>query len=335
MMLPEDRPYLIAEIGGNHEGSFEAALALCDLALGSGADAVKFQLYRADHLVNSLIDPERHGHFRGFELSRDQHITLAERCLRAGVDYLASVWDTEMLDWIDSYLHAYKVGSGDLTARPLVREFARRGKPIILSTGLSSLAEVNDAVADIRTINPAYEEPDSLVLLQCTSSYPTEAGEANLRSMATLASITGVEVGYSDHTLGQTALKVAAARGARVLEFHFTDSREDRTFRDHQVSLTSSEVRKLRDWCDTVAATLGAGDKRPTHGELLAGHDVSFRRGLYPARDLPAGHVISSDDIVALRPAVGIGAEHFDAVIGATLAVHVREREPLDQGMLL
>lgn len=335
MRLPIDRPYLIAEIGGNHEGSFEAALKLCDLALGSGADAVKFQLYRADHLVNAAVDAERHAHFRGFELTRAQHVALAERCSRAGVDYLASVWDIEMLDWVDDHLSAYKVGSGDLTARPLVREFARRGKPIILSTGLSSMVEVRDAVADIRNANPFYREAGTLILLQCTSSYPTDDGEANLRAMMTLASIPGVEVGYSDHTLGPGALMVATARGARVLEFHFTDDREGRKFRDHQVSLISEEVKELRAWGDTVAAVLGSEVKAPTDGEVLAGHPVSFRRGLYPARDLPAGHVLSALDLVALRPAVGLLAEDFDSVLGATLAVDVHQWAPLDRSMLL
>lgn len=334
MNLPTGRPYLIAEIGGNHEGDFASAVGLCDLAIGSGADAVKFQLYRADHLVNASVDRNRHQHFRSFELDREQHVALAERCERAGVDYLASVWDIEMLDWVDEHLSAYKIGSGDLTARPIVREFARRGKPIILSTGLSTMTEVREAVADIRSINDFYQDPGTLLLLQCTSSYPTEDGDANLRAMSDLSSIPRVEVGYSDHTRGSAALKVAAALGARVLEFHFTDRREGRTFRDHQVSLTSPEVGELRSWCDAVSATLGDKDKGPTEGELRAGHRVSFRRGLYPAHDFPAGHRITSSDIVALRPAVGLSAEEFDFVVGATLAVDVRQGEPLDRGML-
>ena len=334
MNLPTGRPYLIAEIGGNHEGDFASAVELCDLAIGSGADAVKFQLYRADHLVNASIDPNRHEHFRAFELNREQHVKLAERCAHRGVDYLASVWDIEMLDWIDEYLSAYKVGSGDLTARPIVREFAHRGKPIILSTGLSTMTEVRDAVVDIRSVNEFYEESETLVLLQCTSSYPTEDGEANLRAMSTLSSIPRVEVGYSDHTRGMTALKVAAVLGARVLEFHFTDYREGRAFRDHQVSLTATEVDELRSWCDAASATLGNHEKGPTEGELRAGHHVSFRRGLYPARDLPAGHRITPGDIVALRPAVGLPAEEFDFIVGATLAVDVRQGQPLGKSMV-
>ncbi len=335
MKLPEGRPYLIAEIGGNHEGSFEAAIHLCDLALESGADAVKFQLYRADHLVNASVDAQRHEHFRRFELTRDQHIALAERCVRAGVDYLASVWDTTMIDWVDAHLSAYKVGSGDLTARPIVREFARRGKPIILSTGLASMSEIRDAVADVRNTNPVYERPGAVTLLQCTSTYPTEIGEANLRMMTTLSSIPGVEVGYSDHTEGTMALKIAASLGARVLEFHFTDRREGRTFRDHQVSLTSDEVKDLRNWCNAASEVIGSKEKLPTDGEMLAGHVSSFRRGLYPTRNLPAGHVITAEDLIALRPAVGILAEDVDSIVGATLAVDVRKSERLEQEMLL
>ena len=334
MYLPEGRPYLIAEIGGNHEGDFGAAVRLCDLAIGSGADAVKFQLYRADHLVNASVDPDRHEHFRSFELDRDQHTTLAERCVRAGVDYLASVWDIDMLDWVDEYLSAYKVGSGDLTSRPIVREFARRGKPIILSTGLATITEIREAVTDIRSVNEFYNCLGNLVLLQCTSSYPADDGETNLRAMSTLSMIPRVEVGYSDHTRGTAALKVASALGARVLEFHFTDRRGERSFRDHQVSLTSTEVAELRDWCDAICATLGDEEKGPTDGELRAGHRISFRRGLYPARDLSSGYRLAADDIVVLRPALGLPAEEFDSVVGATLAVDVRQGQPLDKSML-
>ena len=137
----ENAAFFIAEIGGNHEGSYDYALKLCDLAIESGADAIKFQLYRGDQLVSSVSNPDRNAHFKKFELTRDQHLAIAERVRAAGRHYMASVWDQEMLDWIDPYIAIHKVGSGDLTCYPMLKALAATGKPIIFSTGLASLAK--------------------------------------------------------------------------------------------------------------------------------------------------------------------------------------------------
>lgn len=327
-------PYLIAEIGGNHEGSFEQARKQCALAIESGADCIKFQLYSADGLVNPLLSPDRHAHFRRFELTREQHVALAETCRAAGRDYLASVWEPDMLEWIDPYLRHYKIGSGDLTATPILRMHARRGKPIILSTGLATLAEVQKAVADIRAANLSYQAPGRIALLQCTSMYPNQDGDVNLAVLRTLADIPGVAVGYSDHTIGMEALVAAVAAGAQILEFHFTDRREGREFRDHKISLTVDEVRVLRKRVEQVVRFLGSPEKRPLESEIAAGHVGSFRRGLFPARDLPAGTVLGEDDLLCLRPAEGIRAEDYDRLLGRRLRVPARRLQKLDWTML-
>ena len=256
-------PLLIAEIGGNHEGDFEVAQAMCTQAIESGADCVKFQLYRGDTLVSKVESPERHKHFQKFELTRDQHIHLAEMCLEAGVGYTASVWDMEMLEWINPYLEFYKIGSGDLTAWPLLREFARRGKPILLSTGLATMEEVLQTVAHIQQVDERYRQPEMLCLMQCTSMYPIPDSDANLRVMDAFRAQTGLAVGYSDHTVGSTALLAAAAMGADALEFHFTDAREGKTFRDHQVSLTAAEVRLVRSELMRITELTGKFVKLP------------------------------------------------------------------------
>lgn len=309
-------PLLIAEIGGNHEGDFQAALRMTDLAIDSGADVIKFQLYRGATLVSPFESPDRHAHFKKFELEPEQHLELARRCKAAGVRYLASVWDLEMLDWIDPELDIYKVGSGDLTAYPVLGELARRGKPMILSTGLATLAEVVDAVEHIQRVNPAYRSPSMLALLQCTSMYPIPNGDANLRAMDTLRAATGLAVGYSDHTEGRLALVVAAARGAEILEFHFTETREGRTFRDHKISLTRDEVRALCDDLDTVGELLGDGIKRPLESEISTGHVTSFRRAVYCRTPLKAGDALRGEELVVLRPNHGVDARRFDRVAG-------------------
>lgn len=317
-------PLLIAEIGGNHEGDFAAAQRLLALALESGADYVKFQLYRGDGLVSAVEAPDRHQHFCRFELTAEQHIELARRCADAGVGYLASVWDLQMLDWIDPYLSIYKVGSGDLTAHPLLREFARRGKPIILSTGLATLPEVQAAVRVLQSTDPQYERPDRLALLQCTASYPNPDRQANLRAMDSLRAATGLTVGYSDHTIGDLALYTAAARGAEVLEFHFTDVNSGRSFRDHAISLTCAQVQTLCQRLVSLNELLGDGIKQPQADEIAAGHLASFRRAVYCRRDLAAGEVIRADDLVVLRPNHGIDARHADALIGARVLRPIR-----------
>jgi N-acetylneuraminate synthase/N,N'-diacetyllegionaminate synthase len=323
-------PLLIAEIGGNHEGNFAYAKRLTELAIASGADAVKFQLYQGTTLVNALESPDRQNHFKRFELEREQHLELADMCKTAGVAYMASVWDLGMLEWIDPHLAVYKVGSGDLTAYPILRHLARRGKPMIMSTGLSTLDEVLSAVAFVQSVNEHYRRADMLALLQCTSMYPIADGDANLRVIDTLRQATGLAVGYSDHTRGRTALFVAAARGADVLEFHFTDDRTGKTFRDHHVSLTAEEVRTLCADLDQLRELLGDGVKRPLPSEIETGHLVSFRRAVYSRHAIAQGQVIAPDDLIVLRPNHGVDARHFDEIVGKRAARDLQALERVE-----
>lgn len=319
-------PLLIAEIGGNHEGDFAAAQTMCQQAIESGADCVKFQLYRGDTLVSNVESPDRHKHFQKFEITREQHIQLAEMCRAAGVGYAASVWDMEMLEWIDPYLDFYKIGSGDLTAWPLLREFARRGKPLLLSTGLATMDEVLQTVAQLQQVDERYRQPEMLCLMQCTSMYPIPDHDANLRVMDVLRAQTGLAVGYSDHTVGTTALRAAAAMGAQALEFHFTDAREGKTFRDHKVSLVAEEVRQLKDEIRQITSLRGGYVKCPTQTELDNQHETSFRRGVYLRRALKSGDAITENDIALLRPAVGTDPRDADTLVGALVE---KEIEPM------
>lgn len=311
-------PLLISEIGGNHEGDFDVAKNMVQLAIDSGSDCVKLQLYTGDGLVSAVESPARNQHFKKFELSKDQHLYLAQMCREAGVSYNASVWEIEMLDWIDEHLDFYKIGSGDLTAWPILQVFAKKNKPILLSTGLSTLQEVLDTVAFIQSVNPSYKDPNMLCLLQCTSMYPISLSDANLNVMTTYRNETGLSVGYSDHTEGMDALKVAAAMGASVLEYHFTDSRDGKEFRDHKVSLTPEELKNLKIELTKLMTIKGSGIKRPTKSELDENHQVSFRRAVYLRRDVKEGEVILASDLIFLRPANGTDARDVDLVVGAT-----------------
>jgi len=310
-------PLLIAEIGGNHEGNFDVARELARQAIATGADYVKFQLYRGDTLVSPVESPDRNKHFKKFELTKEQHLELARMCREAGVGYLASVWDLEMLEWIDPYLDMYKIGSGDMTAWPILRAFARRGKPIILSTGLATLDEVMQAVAQIQAVDRRYESPNWLCLLQCTSMYPIDESEANLRVIESLRQGTGLAVGCSDHTETGLALRTAAAMGAEVLEFHFTDNREGKTFRDHKVSLTPDEVNMLQDDLQRIQTVQGSNIKLPQPSEIEQDHVTSFRRGVYLNRAVDQGERIRPEDVVTLRPNHGLDARDASLLVEA------------------
>ena len=320
-------PFLIAEIGGNHEGDFAYARELTRLALDTGVPCVKFQIYTGDSLANPVEAPDRNKHFKRFELRPEQHLELARMCRDKGAIYCASVWDPEALPWIDPVLQFYKIGSGDLTCRPMLDLICQRRKPVVLSTGLATLDEVLDAVAYIQSKHAMYCKAENFAILQCTSMYPIKNDEANVAVMDVLRAETGLAVGYSDHTEGGLALRVAAARGAQVLEFHFTDRREGKTFRDHKVSLTPAEVVALLADLETIADLVGDGVKRPLPCE--GEHVVSFRRGVFLRDDLPAGHRVERPDLVALRPNVGIDARDVDKIVGKTLVVSKRRHEKL------
>lgn len=320
-------PLLIAEIGGNHEGDFDKAKYYLDLAIQSGADCVKFQLYSGDTLVNKKLSPSRNQHFKKFELTRDQHIELAEKCLAEGIQYNASVWDLKMLEWIDSYLSFYKIGSGDLTCLPLIEEFANRGKPILLSTGLSSFEEVSETVKFIRSVNNNYEKEGKICVLQCTSMYPISKSDANLNVLKLFKSIPNIDIGYSDHTEGDEALHTAFVLGASVLEFHFTDDRENKEFRDHKVSLTKEEVKQLIRKISSTKLLLGKREKELLAVEKVNHHHITFRRAVYPRNKIKKGAIIKAEDLIYLRPLEGTDARDYKKVVGS---IALKDLEPLE-----
>ncbi len=309
-------PLLIAEIGGNHEGNFAYAKKLTKQAIDSGVDVVKYQLYSGNSLVNYKISPDRNKHFKKFELSRDQHIALAKLCLKSGVQYNASIWDIKMINWINKYLKFYKIGSGDLTAFPIISEFAKKGKPILLSTGLSNISEIKKTIKFITKINSDYKKNDMIAIMQCTSLYPTNDKDVNLSVIPKLKKIFKYEIGYSDHSIGDLALLISYLQGANILEFHFTDTRKGKSFRDHFVSLTKDEVVKLCKNIKRAKDLLGNSNKKVLKSEINSGNLKSFRRALYFNKDIFKGQLITKEDIVCLRPNVGLDARKEKLIIG-------------------
>ena len=286
MQFHEDKVKLIAEIGGNHEGDFSYAMELINLAAEANVDVIKFQIYSGETLVNKDIDIVRKQHFDNFTFTNQQYVELAEKCISLGVNFNASIWNIEQIEFFDDYLSFYKIGSGDLTAFPIIDHLASKGKPIILSTGLSNAHEIKETIDFICSINPIYKEKNMLCIMQCTSSYPTPDSEINLNVIKKLKEVYDYQIGYSNHSVNPLALDYAISLGARILEFHFTDSRDNKEFRDHKVSLTKKDVLSLHEKIPFIMNSLGSDQKEATRSEIESDHIVSFRRGTFPKREI-------------------------------------------------
>jgi N,N'-diacetyllegionaminate synthase len=314
--------YFIAEVGGNHEGDFEYAKHLTNLAIESGADAVKFQLYTGDTLVSKLESPDRNAHFKKFELEREQYIELAELCNTSSVNFMASVWDESMLDWINPYLAIHKVGSGDLTCYPLIYALVRTGKPIILSTGLSNMADIKNVISFIEKLDSSYIHDKKLALLQCTSSYPTPDEDAFQQSF-------NLPVGFSNHIMGPDAIELSVALGAEIIEAHFTDDRSGKTFRDHNLSLTKDEIINLLPKLARIKKLKGSPEKKLTKSEESSGNHLSFRRSIYAAGNIEEGEIFTELNMTFLRPDHGISASEYYEVLGSVSTKKILKNHPI------
>ncbi len=324
-------PALIAEIGGNHEGNFEYAKKLTRYAISTGIDYIKFQIYTGDSLVNPVVNPDRNKHFKKFELTKEQYLELAEMVKDAGIGYTASVWNEEFLEWIDPFMDIYKVGSGDMTAYPLIEKIAKTGKPLVISTGLANEEEVMDMIKFVQSINPIYKRPDHFAVLQCTTMYPIPHEDANLNVIKRFKEIIGVTVGYSDHTEGSDALKYAYAAGAQIMEFHFTDSRKGKQFRDHKVSLIPQEVIELQQELLKIKKLLGNEKKQPLPIEIENGHVTSFRKAVYLVRDIRKGEIITPEHLTILRPNKGIDSREYYSLIGKKAIIDLKKHQVLQK----
>jgi N-acetylneuraminate synthase/N,N'-diacetyllegionaminate synthase len=320
--LPARRPFVIAEAGVNHDGRTDLALKLVDAAADAGADAVKFQTFQAEALVTGAAPQAKYqtragkssqlAMLRALQLSDDGHRAVVRRCRRRKIEFMSTPFDERSADFLDSLgMRIFKVPSGEVTNHPLLAHIARKKKPVILSTGMSTLQEVREAVAVLKK-NGARE----LVVLHCVSSYPARAKDVNLRAMGTLAEALSLPVGYSDHTLGLAVPLAAAALGAQVIEKHFTLDKK-LNGPDHAMSLSPAELSALCRGLREVAASLGDGVKRPAASEREIQRVA--RRSIVLARALPAGSRLSLSDLALKRPGTGLPPAELGKVVGRTL----------------
>jgi N,N'-diacetyllegionaminate synthase len=325
--------FIIAEAGVNHNGNDQLALQLVDEAARCGADAVKFQTFSAAKLVRPGAAKaeyqqretgagDQFSMLKALEMSPELHRRLIARCDQLGIEFMSTPFDEEAADFLlELGMRRIKIPSGEITNLPFLAFLAAKGVPLIMSTGMAELAEIETAVATIGAARAGagFVEPlaQVLTILHCTSNYPAQCGDVNLRAMQTIAAATACPVGYSDHTLGLAVSTAAVALGARVIEKHFTLDRE-LPGPDHKASLSIAElaalVRQIRD----VEQALGSARKAPTASELPVRELV--RRSVTTARALRAGEPLTAADLVLLRPGNGIAPAALEQLPGRVLA---------------
>lgn len=316
--------FVIAEAGVNHNGDLSLARELVSVAAAAGADAVKFQTFRAERLVNrsapqAAYQKRNMGQeltqfemLQRLELSAEAHVDLIDHCRRLGITFLSTPFDEQSADLLEQFdVPAFKIPSGEVTNLPFLAHLARKNRPLILSTGMCTLSEVEAAVECIER-----EGNRGLILLHCVSNYPAAPQDINLRAMETMRTAFGLPVGYSDHTEGEAVGMAAVALGACIVEKHFT---LDRTLPgpDHAASLEPLELAAFVRGVRNVEAAMGSGRKKPAASE--ANTAAVARKSLVAARDIVAGTLLTEECLTARRPGTGLPPSMQTQILQRTL----------------
>lgn len=335
--------FIIAEAGVNHNGSRELALELVDIAAEAGADAIKFQTFKADKLVRKGAEKaeyqkretgggDQHSMLQKLEMSEELHRELIERCELRNIEFMSTAFDEQALDFLLAHdMKRVKIPSGEITNHAFIRFIATKNVPIIMSTGMATINEIEEAKLVIKNereicgFTGALE--DILTILHCTSNYPALPEDVNLKAMNTIAEVTGMPIGYSDHTLGIAVSTGATAMGATVIEKHFSKSR-DLPGPDHKASLEPNELNELVKNIRVITKALGSSKKAPTESELPVRQLV--RRSITIDKNVKSGQVITQEDIVLMRPGTGILPKQLDDVIGMSAVRDLSAGETLN-----
>lgn len=327
-------PYIIAEIGVNHEGNFDTALKMIDLAKEGGADAVKFQTYKAETLasknspaywdLNCEPTKSQYELFKKYDMfGENEYISLAEHCKKVKIDFISTPFDDNSIDFLDPLMDYYKIASADITNIPLLSRVAKKKKPIILSTGAATLAEVDTAVRLIKK----FDVPQ-IYLLHCILNYPTQNYRANLGMISSLIrNYPDCVIGYSDHTVPCPEMKVlvyAYILGARVIEKHFT---YDKSLpgNDHYHAMDYKDIINLKKRIAEYIDIFGLDHKSPLDNETIA--RVNARRSIVAKTNIKQGTMITEDLITYKRPGTGIPIAYWNDIIGAEANKDIEEDE--------
>ena len=314
---------VVAEIGVNHEGSAEKAMQMVGLAADAKVDAVKFQTYDP-YRYATTSNMERFERVSRFALSSEDFTLLAKEAERREIGFFSTPLDESSVELVASLSPVIKIVSPDLTFEPTIRAAAGTGKPLIISTGLGLPEEIDRALFWVQDEIGDVSLRDRVVLMHCVTAYPTPLAQANLRSMGYLQDTYDVYVGYSDHTIGLNAARAAVVLGATVIEKHFTDQKEGRTFRDHELSADPDDLKELVEDVEAIRGSLGTPGKHRAESEIL--NLEAVRKGVVAARDLAAGTVLSIHDLMYARPATDFSSDQIGTLVGNELT------EPLLRG---
>ena len=331
----QSRPFIIAEMSGNHNQSLERARAIVDAAAATGAHALKIQTYTADTMTldlssgdfairdpNSLWEGETlYSLYQRAHTPWDWHAPIFERCKKLGMIGFSTPFDESAVDFLETLdVPVYKIASFENTDLPLIRKVAATGKPMIISTGMASVAELDEAVRAVRSAGNR-----NLVLLKCTSTYPASPENTNVSTIPHLRDLFDCEAGLSDHTMGIGVSVAAVALGATVIEKHFTLARADGGV-DSSFSLEPAEFTALVAETERAHQAMGCVSYGPTDQER---ESLKFRRSLYVVEDMRAGEVLSEKNVRRIRPGLGLAPRHYDAVLGRKINRDVSKGTPL------
>lgn len=331
-----DKVFIIAEAGVNHNGNSETAKRMIDAAADAGADAVKFQTFKADKIVqkdaekatyqqNAAADKHESQYemLKKLELTEKMHEELIEHCIQKEIMFLSTPFDIDSVRMLDHYgIDIMKVPSGEITNYPYLREIGKTGKRVVMSTGMCSLDEVREAICILKE-NGSGE----ITLLHCNTEYPTPMEDVNLRAMCTLREELGLPVGYSDHTLGIEVPIAAAAMGAVVIEKHFTLDRKMEG-PDHKASLEPDELKAMVSAIRNIEAALGDGRKKPSDSEMK-NRDVA-RKSIVAKTNIRKGELFTEKNLTAKRPGNGISPMRWNDVIGMTADRDYKQDDMID-----
>ncbi len=331
--------FIIAEAGVNHNGDLETAKRLAEEAAASGADCIKFQTFKAERGATKNAPKAKYqlettdkteiqiDMLRKIELKPEYHVELKQYAEELGIVFLSTPYNLEDIELLeDIRVLAYKVASGQIVEPSFLQRIAVTKKPIFLSTGMATLGEIDFA---LRTI--LNEGNDQVIVLQCTTNYPSMSKDANLRVIQTLETTFEALVGYSDHTIGDEAAIAAVALGAKVIEKHFTLDK-DLPGPDHSSSMIPSELKLLIEKIRRTESSLGSAKKTPT--EIEKENAVGMRRSIVASRDIRMGEVINNDGLAFKRPATGLSPMLCDMIIGKKAARNISADELLQMDMI-
>jgi N,N'-diacetyllegionaminate synthase len=322
----DQKIFIVAEIGNNHEGKIDVARRMLEAAADAGVDAVKFQTIRTRNFITNA-DPARFQRLQGFELTDDQFRELEALARARGVGFMSTPFDLGSARFLEPLVDAFKIASGDNDFFPLIGQVCESRKPLIVSTGLADLAHLRKVKAFVESRR---KKDPQLAFLHCVCAYPAPPAEANLAAIPFLASQLGVPIGYSDHTMGPEACLAAAALGARILEKHFTLDKHHSDFRDHQLSADPPEMKAIVEGVRKIEQLMGKPIKEVQASE--SGNLKLARRSIVAGADLPAGHKVRVEDLTWLRPGGGMVPGSEALLVGKRLRRAVTFGEALATG---